>query len=95
MNENMIDPVDEIRELRRRMSARFDHDPARLVAYYIELQKEYEERILKDPESPEPTGHGSFSAPPQAEVSPAGLTKRLPDSARDGADQEDQTKPDA
>ena len=27
-------PIDEIRELRRRISARFDHDPARLVAYY-------------------------------------------------------------
>ena len=25
-------PIDEIRELRRRISARFDHDPVRLVA---------------------------------------------------------------
>jgi len=34
-------PIDEIRELRRRISARFDHDPARLVAYYVHLQEQY------------------------------------------------------
>ena len=41
------DPViDEIREVRRRISARFDHDPERLVAYYMELQKQYGDRLL-------------------------------------------------
>jgi hypothetical protein len=41
------DPVlDEIREVRRRISARFDHDPERLVAYYMELQQQYEDRLL-------------------------------------------------
>jgi hypothetical protein len=38
--------IDEIREVRRRISARFDHDPERLVAYYMELQKQYEDRLL-------------------------------------------------
>ena len=41
------DPViDEIREVRRRISARFDDDPERLVAYYIEIQKQYADRLL-------------------------------------------------
>ena len=41
------DPViDEIREVRRRISARFDDDPERLVAYYMELQKQYGDRLL-------------------------------------------------
>ena len=40
-------PIDEIRELRRRISARFDHDPARLVAYYIELQEQYRDRLIE------------------------------------------------
>ena len=48
MKEIPSDPViDEIREVRHRISARFDHDPARLVAYYMELQKQYEDRLLK------------------------------------------------
>ncbi|MCX7016065.1 MAG: hypothetical protein NTW86_26495 [Candidatus Sumerlaeota bacterium] len=35
MNANPIDPViEEIREVRRRISERFEHDPARLIAYY-------------------------------------------------------------
>lgn len=41
------DPViDEIREVRHRISARFDHDPPRLVAYYMELQKRYQDRLI-------------------------------------------------
>jgi hypothetical protein len=43
------DPViDEIREIRHRISARFDHDPARLVAYYMELQKLYQDRLIQN-----------------------------------------------
>jgi len=40
-------PIDEIRELRRRISARFDHDPARLVAYYVKLQEQYRDRLIE------------------------------------------------
>ena len=59
------DPViDEIRDVRHRISERFAHDPARLVAYYIELQKKYENRLIDttknrahvDPFVPEGTG---------------------------------------
>jgi hypothetical protein len=46
------DPViDEIREVRHRISAQFDHDPKRLVAYYMELQEKYKERLLSNPEN--------------------------------------------
>ena len=47
MKQIKNDPViDEIREVRHRISARFDHDPAKLVAYYMELQKQYEDRLI-------------------------------------------------
>jgi len=42
------DPViAEIRRVRHEISAEFDHDLSKLVAYYIELQKQYEDRLLK------------------------------------------------
>jgi hypothetical protein len=41
------DPViDEVREIRQRISARFNHDPAQLVAYDVELQKQYQSRLV-------------------------------------------------
>jgi hypothetical protein len=46
-NDPAPDPViDEIREVRHQISARFDHDPSRLVAYYMELQKRYQDRLI-------------------------------------------------
>ena len=53
MPAKQSDPViDEIREVRRRISERFDHDPARLVAYYMKLQEEYRDRLLRLPSLP-------------------------------------------
>lgn len=50
MTQIDVDPViDEIRKARRRISARVGHDPARLVDYYIQLQKQYRERLLAVP----------------------------------------------
>lgn len=49
MSENTTpsDPlIEEVHEARRRISARFDHDPARLVAYYMEMQQQYTDRLL-------------------------------------------------
>jgi hypothetical protein len=47
MKQEPSDPViDEIREVRQRISARFDHDPARLVAYYMELQQRHRDRLI-------------------------------------------------
>ncbi len=41
------DPVvDETREVRHRISVRFDHDPARLVAYFMKLQEQYRDRLV-------------------------------------------------
>jgi hypothetical protein len=56
MNPNPSDPViDEIREVRRRISERFAHDPARLVAYYTEFQKQYRDRLIDTAKPAEPT----------------------------------------
>jgi len=47
MSPNQVDPViDEIRQVRHRISERFDHDPERLVAYYMELQQRYADRLI-------------------------------------------------
>lgn len=58
MNENPDPmPVDEgeeeiarIREVRHRISEEFGHDPYRLVAYYMEMQKEHPEKLVLAPE---------------------------------------------
>ena len=45
------DPViDEIREVRHRISERFGHDPERLVAYYMEMQEQYRDRLIRAPQ---------------------------------------------
>ena len=47
MTQERSDPViDEIRDVRHRISARFDHDPAQLVAHYVRLQEGYRDRLL-------------------------------------------------
>ena len=33
--------IDEIRRIRREISARFDHDVSKLIAYYQALEQEY------------------------------------------------------
>jgi hypothetical protein len=48
MSEKQLsDPViDEIRAVRRRISAQFDHDPDKLVKHYMELQKRHADRLI-------------------------------------------------
>jgi hypothetical protein len=50
MNQNQHDDdpvIDEIREVRHSVSERFGHDPARLVAYYIDLQeRQFKHRLI-------------------------------------------------
>ena len=54
MKQNLSDPViDEIREVRHRISARFGHDPTQLVAFYMEMQKQYQDRLVETTKSPE------------------------------------------
>jgi hypothetical protein len=44
----MNDPVIErIREARHQISEEHSHDPEKVVAYYIELQKRYSQRLLE------------------------------------------------
>jgi hypothetical protein len=53
MNRNQKDPViDEIRQVRHRISERFGHDPAQLVAYYLELQELYRDRLIDTVKTP-------------------------------------------
>lgn len=53
MKPSQSDPViDEVREIRHRISARFDHDPERSMTYYIELQRRYQDRLIESEESP-------------------------------------------
>ena len=52
MKQNRSDPViDEIREVRHRISARFGHDPTRLVSFYMEMQKQYQGRLIETTKS--------------------------------------------
>ena len=54
MSQERSDPViDEIRQVRHEISARFDHDPARLVAYYMEFQKRYRDRLIDRSNAPD------------------------------------------
>ena len=51
MEPNQTDPViDEVRLVRHRISEQCGHDPDRLVAYYLELQQKYRDRLLKETE---------------------------------------------
>lgn len=52
------DPViKRIRDVRHKISAKFDHDPEKLVAHYIELQKKYADRLepMTNRDKTEPT----------------------------------------
>lgn len=53
--ESVLDEEEEeisrIRESRHRISERFGHDPYRLVAYYMERQREHQEKLIPAPES--------------------------------------------
>ena len=52
MPAKQSDPViDEIREVRHRISERFAHDPVRLVAYYTEFQERYRDRLTETKEA--------------------------------------------
>jgi hypothetical protein len=59
MNESQGDAViAEIRAVRHRISERVDHDPARLIAYYMELQRQYQDRLIA-PAATEPPAQRS------------------------------------
>jgi hypothetical protein len=52
-DRNRPDPiVDEIREVRRRISEEFGHDPKRLAEHYMKLQEKHADRLVR-PAEPE------------------------------------------
>jgi hypothetical protein len=38
--------IDEIRKIRHQISKRFNHDPEKIMEYYIKLQQKYQNRLL-------------------------------------------------
>jgi hypothetical protein len=64
MDREMSDPaIDEVRAVRHRISARFDHDPGRLVAYYMELQERFRDRLIDAPHPPVEVDPGGRHTP--------------------------------
>jgi hypothetical protein len=44
--EKVKSALEQVRHARHRISEQFDHDPRRLVEYYMELQQRYKERLV-------------------------------------------------
>ena len=40
------DVIEEVREIRRKISAQVNDDPVKLVEYYMEAQKQYADRLV-------------------------------------------------
>jgi hypothetical protein len=54
------DPViDEVRAVRHRISAECGHDPERLVAYYMQLQQQFRDRLVKGAAPPNKLGNSN------------------------------------
>ena len=52
----MPDPViDEIREIHHQISTLCDHAPAKLVAYFQQIQEQYRDRLITSPRFAPPT----------------------------------------
>lgn len=47
-----VPTIEQIREIRRQISAMCDHDPREFVEYYIEFQKKYQDRLVNLAEIP-------------------------------------------
>ena len=49
MKQRQSDPIiNEVPEVGHRISARLDHGPARLVAFYLEMQKQHHQRLTRE-----------------------------------------------
>lgn len=46
--------IERIREARHRISEEHHHDPQKVVEYYLELQKKYQQRLLESTEEAHP-----------------------------------------
>ncbi|HEX5872335.1 MAG TPA: hypothetical protein VFY65_18025 [Longimicrobium sp.] len=47
VSDESPDPLlEELEEARQRIFARCDHDPAKVLQYYLEYQKQYADRLI-------------------------------------------------
>lgn len=53
-----VPAVARVREAQRRISARGQHDPERLVNYDLEMQERYKDRLLVESKRPTPPHTG-------------------------------------
>ena len=61
--------IARIRETRHQISERFGHDPQKLIAYYVGLQKKYQDRVVGE-------AAGSAQAAKNAEqIRPTGFVR--------------------
>jgi hypothetical protein len=61
--KNPCDPIiDEVRTVRRRISAQFDHDPKKLVEHYMELQKRHSDRLIGRSKNADPDNANESAA---------------------------------
>jgi len=75
MNQATPDPViDEIREIRHAISARYEHDPTKLVTFLMQFQQQFQDRLIYDPS-------GEFIAEPtdarEAAIAPGPVAESL------------------
>ena len=47
-------PIEEVRALRCQISEHFEHDPAQLVAHYMQLQEQYRDRLIESARATDP-----------------------------------------
>jgi hypothetical protein len=50
MKEQADPTLDRIRQVRHEISAEFDHDPQKLVEYYMRLQERHRDRLTRPAE---------------------------------------------
>ena len=61
--------IARIRETRHQISERFGHDPQKLIAYYVELQKKYQDRVVGEAGGPAQTAENA------EQIRPAGVVR--------------------
>jgi hypothetical protein len=52
-----------VRDVRHKISEEFDHDPRKLIEHYIEMQKQYEDRLVRMPKSTPEQGEELHESP--------------------------------
>lgn len=53
MSEHSDPTLDHIRRVRHEISAEFDHDPQKIVEYYMRLQERHRDRLVRPAQSTE------------------------------------------